>query len=790
MGQYGQEESRRSRLRVRKACEVCKKRKVKCDGEQPCVNCVKHAQECRYVSGGNGNGSGSGRKRYKTAASVGGAGSGVTSAAAITAADAAFGASPAVNSGLCRTSNTTPLKRRSPWQSFSLDKYRFHRRYQNLLPFYLGASLMAEIPPSAIESHHLKQPRIQNYGWNMSGGHYLRHDSSSKARARAAARVHGVASLDPENFFDYENPVHLSVVNKLLQFFFQEINPPFSIVHEPMFWQQFNKRFLPHTKVRDSSAKLFQSILFLILAITLRFRDGILQSDDDDGGGDHLFLWEELEFLRSNQREEPLFKYAYSVVTELTFEWESFELIQSWLLITFYFRTCYRQTACWNALGQAINLCNGMSLYLNRFPRAHLKYDESRAWHCYWSCFIMDKLVSFQMGRYYQLAPPVAHMSVPGHWCRNRTEPWKSSASDGSDAESASTDNDDDNDKDDDDWFHDTTTRLFQLAVIVQTCQKRDGEELDLEESLTLRRKLDQWFHCHVVMTKIEDKWQHLYEIQPLLSYLDVRLTFETRRLFLLINQPLDTGEMIFPVDTLGLVRHCQLSIKILMQIDQRKLFFIPWWLNLSQLFTVSVICITLIHSGLQVTLSKTMLSQCMDVWEHLVSANPKCPPGMLPECLWCIKMLNHMCCLRLMSSAAHLEKIVGTNPGDSTPNENKFAQFGKVGESGRINSDDEAMPITLKQNAETAISRAVDATDELAEPAELPLKVSNFSEQLANTPATTSQAQEFSRVYNIPPSSIAGTGSDVALNVNSDPNEALDEGLFSYLQWFDQNFI
>ena len=39
-------ENGKGRLRVQKACELCKKRKVKCDGNNPCLNCSKHQKEC------------------------------------------------------------------------------------------------------------------------------------------------------------------------------------------------------------------------------------------------------------------------------------------------------------------------------------------------------------------------------------------------------------------------------------------------------------------------------------------------------------------------------------------------------------------------------------------------------------------------------------------------------------------------------------------------------------------------------------------------------------------------
>ena len=64
------------------------------------------------------------------------------------------------------------------------------------------------------------------------------------------------------------------------------------------------------------------------------------------------------------QLEEKLFKYGYKVISILSFEWESFELIQGWLLITLYLRVTHRQTSCSHALGQAMDMVKSMGLDL------------------------------------------------------------------------------------------------------------------------------------------------------------------------------------------------------------------------------------------------------------------------------------------------------------------------------------------------------------------------------------------------------------------------------------------
>lgn len=36
------------RRRVTRACDECRKKKVKCDGQQPCIHCTVYSYECTY----------------------------------------------------------------------------------------------------------------------------------------------------------------------------------------------------------------------------------------------------------------------------------------------------------------------------------------------------------------------------------------------------------------------------------------------------------------------------------------------------------------------------------------------------------------------------------------------------------------------------------------------------------------------------------------------------------------------------------------------------------------------
>lgn len=47
------------RIRVARACDTCRRRKVKCDGKQPCIHCTVYSYECTYNKARNtGGGSG------------------------------------------------------------------------------------------------------------------------------------------------------------------------------------------------------------------------------------------------------------------------------------------------------------------------------------------------------------------------------------------------------------------------------------------------------------------------------------------------------------------------------------------------------------------------------------------------------------------------------------------------------------------------------------------------------------------------------------------------------------
>ncbi|CCF55651.1 hypothetical protein KAFR_0A02130 [Kazachstania africana CBS 2517] len=676
----------KQRLRVQKACDICKRRKVKCDGLSPCSNCIRHNVDCTYDYRTFAS-----RKKPRFITNV--LSSSRESSVASSIPLSSNGKSVFIEDQTAKlllelssnrehSSNSSlyvndekqlsSIRRdyiihgpeidnqKSPWFTFSRDKYRFHRRYQNVLPYYLGRSLLSQLPPDSIKSFNLEVPRIQNYGWNLSGGHYIKASTFSDSND---------SNNNGDLFFNFDNSMHLSIVNKLLNFFFNEINKSLSILDYSTFWKQYNNGFLQQGKQNNNSTKLFTSILYLVLAIALRFKDGELQAPNVE---EPFFSEEELLFLnKTHDKEGKLFNYSYSIVSKLTFEWESFELLQSWLLITFYLRTCHRQIACWSALGKAVTMCKGMSLHLNQLPEIHSENDRIKAWNCFWAVFIMDKLISFQIGRAYLLDLPIDTMIRPDNATKTK----------------------------DISWFSSETIHLYELSLLILCFQKQNAQELSPTESLEFRQSLDLW-----ISKQNFDNWSSLYQVQPFLTYLDIKLTFEAKTLLALLEPPTDltSKSLHFNVDFNSLISASCHSINLLELIVKNKQFFIPWWLNLSQLFSVSLISLTLLQAGIKTNSTKDLLARSMNLWNSLANEKPKNPPSMLAQCVWCIKMLNHIACLRLLQATSILNELVGINETtDNSVNKNNFEQFAKVGEDEEPDQENDSnMPFQILQDS------------------------------------------------------------------------------------------
>lgn len=604
------------RLRVKKACDRCKRQKTKCDGEQPCLTCSRHGHKCEYttvvpvttiidknkdnkhnlrVHGGNDD---DGYVQYLE--------------------NRVHELENQVKLGVGINSKGSKLNDENfdkNFFTFSRDKYRVMRRYQNILPHELGSVIFDGLDDR--ERKGLIVPRIQFYGWNMNGGHYLKQRRLPKF----------------EQLIDLQ--IDREMGDWLLDFFMQRINPLYGILHESVFRDQY-ENYLNNIEVEikkgQSTTRLFTSILYLVFAIALRYSEN------------HPELIPGIKVRNYPSLEEKLFDEAYEVVMKLSFEWESFELVQSWILITLYLRTCHRQISSYTSLGIAIRMCKGMGMNLNRIPAVYDKkiYEHVKIKRIFWVVYTWDRIFGFQSGKSFEIGEEIIHMDIPKL----------------------------DENFIDDGWLTKPSLAMINLAKICGDIQLLNIHGKLTDESIEeISLKLENWKKWSDKHLK-NSKNDELLIDQVYLTYHDIVLNLHSKVLFKLLDKDI---QMNSTTQIQILLLHSNEVLNLFQKIHSKNLLLVPWWLNLVLLFNVSLIDVMLINSGLHMTQSYNNFGQSMELLNFL-----KDKVGMAKECVWALKMLNHMVITRFKKSISCLEHI-GIDHGSENVNKIKFLQFGKV---------------------------------------------------------------------------------------------------------------
>lgn len=592
------------RLRVKKACDRCKKQKTKCDGEFPCFTCSRHGHHCEYSANVDNTKLDYDRKKHsaKRPEEL------KNSSSYIQYLESRVRnlETQLAQGGVSVSSDYNNEMFNKNLFAFSRDKYRVMRRYQNLLPYEFGKTIFDSLP----ENHRkdLIIPRIQFYGWNMSGMHYLKQ-----------------RKLPPfEPLIDLTADKELA--DWLIDFFFRKINPLFSIIHESVFRDQLVNYLKQLDQKLNESSRLFTSILYLIFAISIRFSEN------------HPSLPPHLKAKLYPRLEEKLFASGHAVVEKLSFEWQSFELIQSWILITLYLRTTHRQNSSWFSLGVALRMTKGMSLNLNRIPEVFSKktYEQLKIKRIFWLVYTWDRIYGFQSGKNFEITDDVISMPLP-EW------------------------------DDEDDWLEKPALAMIKLADIVGKIQIFMLNPMNNENFNNIQAEMRKW-EKETSARVVEGDELLLHQLW--LTYHDVYLSFHNKTLFKLLDRQVSNES---DNDFSKILRHSSEVLKIFNQINEANLLLVPWWLNLVLLFNLSLIDIILINTGLYRVECQNNLKICLGYLTSL-----KEHTGMAKECLWALKMLNHMVVTRFKFTMEQLTEI-GIDHGSDQVNKVKFLQFGKV---------------------------------------------------------------------------------------------------------------
>ncbi|OBA24181.1 hypothetical protein METBIDRAFT_14148, partial [Metschnikowia bicuspidata var. bicuspidata NRRL YB-4993] len=621
------------RVRVNKACERCRLHKIKCSGRYPCLNCQKHDLACRYralipvesAPRAEEEGSSPAKRAHCSEPSV-------------HASDAAYVrylehkvrhleavVSKGAFHGPCVDNTGLPYKLDDivVIQRPTSSKWRLCRRYQAALAIELCSSLYNGLSPEAQAQVHI--PRTNYFGFNMSGCHYLRPDA-----------------LPP-----FPDPAELSSEHRevLIDFFFKEINPLYAIVHESVFREQYKafRDVLPEERPTNNVA-LFAAMLSLILALGIRFMEFMKPAGPARA---QLLV------------EETLYKYAHLVLLIFSAEWESFELIQCWLLSTLYLRISHRQTSCHLSFGHALNMCRSMGLgKYDQIPHDSSAYEVAKAKRIFYAVYSFDRIIGLQGGRISGMCEDEIKRMFP------LLDFEKESAND--------------------DWITVPAFAMLHIARLAHYLNLAYSNNHDLITAEKMTREFDEvreWLDTNGFDDE-EDIYgpdapnaeaSSLIKAQVKLHFYELIQCIHAKMLFGIFGHRVSIEGM-----KISTILQCNKDIIYLLKkvLDSGGLYA-PWYLTLQLILTVGVNSLVFVNGGIHVAESRRLIKDTMAVLQVIRDSPVYDENGelifklrfrMVEECRWLFKMMNHIMSLHYQESLKGIREL-GTDHGSSAVN-------------------------------------------------------------------------------------------------------------------------
>ncbi|GBL51559.1 hypothetical protein ACNR91_000703 [Candidozyma auris] len=686
----------RARLRVNKACERCRNHKIKCSGVKPCTNCEKHSVECVFrdasqpanpssskanaamssssIASNDGqlfNGESSPKKSYeypprkKHRPDLSFAnfdpGHSLFQAPAPATPDYSSHALPVVQKNYADPSYTAYLENRVHYlenllsdhsnghaknvgtiNTDTLDvadlmrhtasKWRSSRRHQNALVIELCKALYEGLDPEA--KSKVTVPRTQYFGWNLSGCNYIKPEP--------------LPSMPDLKLLNEATKAHY------IDFFFREINPLYAIIHETVFREQivaYDKQSKASGTQTNVTA-LFSAMLCLVYALSNRF----VQFMKPDGPS--------MEMLRL---EERLFKYSHKVMSIFSFEWESFELIQCWMLATLYLRITHRQTSANQAFGNAVSMCRSMGLFRDRKLTADVSsYDLLKAKRVFFSLYCFDRVIFLQAGRYRALNEFDIVRPFPSF------DYVKESAGD--------------------DWITLPAFAMIHIARVANFLHTNSSDNYDLLKSQQINKEiyLLQGWLAENGFDDVHDIFpyegcggpvSHMVKAVVKLHFYDLLLAIHGKLLFSYFGKRIASEGMQIE----RVVEANEGVIFLLNKLKNADCLYAPWYLNLLVLFNVGINCLVFINAGVYLVESRRLMKESMNLLKTFQNSAVRNEKGklifherfkMVKECIWVFKMTNKIMSLSFQKSLADFEQF-GTDPGPDEVNQQYFTQFG-----------------------------------------------------------------------------------------------------------------
>ena len=655
----------KGRMRVNRACDRCRSHKIKCTGLLPCSNCSKQGIECKYRTK---LGDEPEAKRPKVESND-------TIAPVPAELDYHSQALPILEKPAVEKSEsdyTTYLENRihylenlllenlaatfknvgnvnvdvqdvNDMLKSQLSKWRFCRRHQNALVIELCNSLYKSLTPESKAKVPL--PRTQYFGWNMSGCNYLKPET--------------LPPLPPLD--DLPNGFRCHLVN----FFFSEINPLYAILHEAVFREQidaFKKLKDTNPANQSNQAALFLAMLCLVYALGIRFTE-FMKADGPS-----------MEMLHF---EEKLFKYSHKVVLVFSFEWESFELIQCWLLVTLYLRISHRQTSANFAMGHAVTMCRSMGLGRTTQVIAEVTpYEILKAKRIFYAVYSFDRVIGLQAGRYRALNEFDITRKFPSLDFELQSKR--------------------------DDWITLPAFAMMHIARIANFIHTSTSDNYDLIKAQQINKEihlLGRWLNRNG-FDDAKDIYPYggstgpissMVKAQVKLHYYDLLIAVHGKLLFNYLGKRIASEGMKIE----SVLEANEGVIYILKKCHEANTLYAPWYLNLLLLFNVGINCLVFINAGIFLAESRRLMSDSMSLLQHLQNSSVKDEKGklifrerfkMVSECIWVFKTANHIMTLSFEESIRTIKEL-GIDHGSADVNKQYFTQFGieNVNDKGKL---------------------------------------------------------------------------------------------------------
>ena len=586
------------KTKTKVACTRCRRSKVKCSGGCPCDKCAKYNLECKYP-----------KTEVKERMTL--------SPGKLNNSDNIL--SIAQEGSNANETNNMPFRLKddkdSPrFQKYTLSKnistsyWRYTHRFQNVLYLNFYKYNLNKLPQEM--QKHVREPRIQFYGWNMSGLQYVELSVMPKK---------------PE--FDF-----VKIHESLVKYYLDKINPLLGIM---------NINFLLYLLLRDHSIMetnlevpvklhkedtLLLAMLHLIYSISIRF----IEFEKVDGPDKHML-----------KVEKSSFEFAYHLLRSLSFDIVSLELIRAWLLVTFYLRVCHTQRSCMAALDQANCMARSMGLHLSEMSELQeKKLGKIDAKKVFWCLYTFDQLYSIQIGR-------------EAFWSRK---------------ENITVDipTRDDTSKSDE-CFPLPFYGMLKLSLLAKDISEMHVDGLIFENKTIVIQKLDkmyQWLFSNGFfdngdpLNAIGNKNESFFREQVLLQFYDISFCFYGPFLQSYVTKDFSSAF----VEVEGIIQCWNGVLHIFKAFKKDLILKRPWPLNIMLIFCVGITSLVMVNKELSAARATESYKQAIELLSFL--ANESVPSNQFPMAIEALLALNQCSKLVQMKINEDLESMKMINVG------------------------------------------------------------------------------------------------------------------------------